>query len=126
MGLANYQITLMKIEQVKKFKKDATPVFILSDKEKISNHPLFKELGKEDQKQISLIESQISHEGEFSHTIHTKNGPILIIGAGKELNNHKLIMLSRRVIYSAKKAKMENIIINFSDFLSNLRTYDVL
>lgn len=106
----------MKITHTQKFLKNAAPVFVLKGKDSILKHPFFKNLGKDDQRQVAQFEKHTHLEGDYSHTVFLPSGQKALIIGIKNFNHRKAILAMRRIINVARKEKIVKILVNFNDF----------
>jgi leucyl aminopeptidase len=109
----------MEIYCLKNINKDKTLVFVLKAGEEILKHHLFDYLDAYDKKFVlNFFKKNKIKPGDNYLLLLPSEKEILILGEieNSKFNHRRALKLTRRVIFTAKKFKKENLILNFLDF----------
>ncbi len=110
----------MNVKVIQKRENITTPVFLLGTAVNISDHEFFRQLDKADKEYITLFVKKSKGEGEFSYSVFLPSGnQVLLVGIKTKriLTFRNSVIAMRRVIALAKKEKVKEITVNFSDFV---------
>lgn len=111
----------MKIIFTKKILALPTLIFSLKKGEKIENHNFFRGCAGKDQEYLRLFREK-NKKGEFSCSVLLPSGRQAMLFQSENKSNkvyslRNAIISMRRIIASAKKEKVKEITVNFSDFV---------